>query len=138
MTRTLYTLAILAPLAALVAWQQGGLAELRGAGVALGYVVGGLVSLWGIALQRHTLRHRPERLTAVSAVDFGTKLAVVLVFATLPRFVPGTAELWDWRAFLLSFAVVAVAVLVVGTADAVKAIPRSASTPGQQPGSSAG
>ncbi len=138
MTRTLICLAILTPIAALVVWQQGGLAELRGAGVALGFGVGALVSLWGIYFQRHTLRHRPERMTAASAIDFGTKLVVVLVGASLPHVLPRTAELWDWRTFLLSFAVVSVAVLVVGTADAVKALTQPASSSGQRTGSTAG
>ena len=142
MKRTLTCLAILAPVAALVVWQQGGLGELRGAGVALGYAIGALVSLWGIYFQRHTLRHRPERMTAASAIDFGTKLVVVLVGASLPHVLPRTAELWDWRAFLLTFAVVSVAVLVLGTADAVKALtqpaPSSASSDGQRTGSTAG
>jgi MFS family permease len=143
MTRTLLTIALLLPVAALAVWQVGGLVELRGAGVALGYAVGALVSVWGIYLQRHTLRHRPERMTAASAIDFGTKLVVVLVGAALPHLVPRVAELWDWRSFLLSFAVVSVATLIVGTADAVKALSRTApaaslDTPGQHTGSSAG
>lgn len=142
MKRTLITLAILAPVAALVSWQHGGLAELRGAGVALGFAVGALVSLWGIYFQRHTLRHRPERMTAASAIDFGTKLVVVLVGASLPHVLPRTAELWDWRSFLLTFAVVSVAVLIVGTADAVKVLTQPAPSPsssdGQRTGHTAG
>lgn len=140
MTRTLISVAVLLPIAILACWQSGGLAELRGAGIALGYGVGALVSVWGIYFQRHTLRHRPERMTAATAIDFGTKLVVVLVGATLPHLLPRVAELWDWRSFLLSFAIVSVVVLVVGTADAVKALARPASheSSGTQTGSSAG
>ncbi|MDF1800065.1 MAG: hypothetical protein P1V81_12880 [Planctomycetota bacterium] len=140
MNRTLLSVALLLPIAIVACWQHGGLAELRGAGIALGYGVGALVSVWGIYLQRHTLRHRPERMTAATAIDFGTKLLVVLVGATLPHLMPRVAELWDWRSFLLTFAIVSVVVLTVGTADAVKAIARPASheSPGTQTGSSAG
>lgn len=127
MTRTLTSLLILLPICGYVAWRFGGPADVRGMGVVVGYVVGAAVSLWGIAFQRHTLKHRPERASTASVIDFGVKLLVVLLGAMALTGIPELRELCDWRAFLLTFASISLVVLTFGTMDAVRVLGSSES-----------
>jgi len=126
-TRTLLSLLLLLPICGYVAWRLGGPAEVRGMGVVVGYVVGAAVSLWGIAYQRHTLKHRPEKAATASVIDFGVKLLVVLAGAMALTGIPELAELCDWRTFLLTFASISLVVLTFGTFDAVRVLGTSTS-----------
>lgn len=130
MTRTLLSLAVLAPLAGVVVWQLGGVADAKGLGVLVGYVVGTLVSLWGIYFQRHTLKHRPEKGSNAVVIDFAVKLVVVLAGAMVLTSMPEAAARCDWRAFLLTFASVSLVVLSFGTADAVRVLKHPKPTSG--------
>ena len=126
MTRTLTSLLILLPICGYVAWRLGGPSEVQGMGVIVGYVVGAAVSFWGIAYQRHVLKHRPEKAATASVIDFGVKLGVVLIGAMALTGMPELAELCDWRAFLLTFASISLVVLTFGTVDAVRVLGSSA------------
>lgn len=128
MTRTLISLALLAPIAGVVAWQLGGAASARGLGVLVGFGVGVLVSIWGIYFQRHTLQHRPEKASNAVVIDFAVKLVVVLAGAITLTSLPEAAARCDWRAFLLSFASVSLVVLSFGTADVVRVLSNPAPT----------
>ena len=133
MTRTLLSLAIAAPLAGAVVWQRGGVDDAEGMGVLVGFVVGALVSLWGIYFQRHTLLHRPEKGSQAVVIDFAVKLVVVLAGAIVLTAMPDVGAHCDWRAFLLTFASVSLVVLTFGTHDAVRVLknPSTASEPVQ-------
>jgi hypothetical protein len=121
MTRTLISLLVLLPIAAIVAWYLG-FETPRGVAVLVGYGVGSAVSWWGIFYQRHTMMHRPERMSSATVIDFGVKLVVVLVGAIVLRYVPEFAAKCDWRAFLLTFAGISTVVLTFGTVDVVRAL----------------
>ena len=100
-------------------------------GVLVGYVVGASVSLWGIAYQRHVLKHRPEKAATASVIDFGVKLGVVLIGAMALTGMPELAERCDWRTFLLTFASISLVVLTFGTVDAVRVLGNQA--PAKEP-----
>jgi hypothetical protein len=119
MLRTTISVLVLAPVAGALAWWTGGP---LGLGIALGFLVGAGVAATGVAYQRHVLRRHPEQAMTASLVAFGAKLMVVGMSAFAMHFLPQIAERMDWTGFLLSFVAASLAILLIGTADAVSVL----------------
>lgn len=114
MTRTLVAILVGFALAALAA---SALEPRPRAGVLTGYLLGASVASAGTSWQRRALRRRPERVTAVMALSFLAKLAVILVSALAVRYVEPLARVADWKSFLVAFAGGAYLCLMAGVLD---------------------
>lgn len=93
-----------------------------GNGVVLGYFAGALSTGATLFWQRHELVHRPERLLVTALTGFAIKFAVVLGGALYLRESASAAAYFDWRSFLIAFAVSAILILIPGTIDNVRAM----------------
>jgi len=119
MTRTTASTLVLALVAGVCSWSLGGsLGASVLAGFLLGATVGNAVALW----HRHVARTRPAFLLPALVGGFGLKLFLLVGLTAVFRFVPYAAERIDWRGFALSFAIVAIALLLVSTPEAARAL----------------
>jgi len=122
MTRLILATAVGALAAGVAAWQIGGTI---GNGVLLGYLLGAAMSGLGGLYQRHVLRTAPRLAFQAMGLSFGTKLAAMVVFAVVFRYVEPCARRADWRGFLIAFAFAVVVVLPFAALDAVRGAPRA-------------
>lgn len=119
MTRTTTTTLLLGLAAGICAWSLGGT---PGAGVLAGFLLGATVGQALAGWHRKVARTRPDFLLAALVGGFGIKLVLLVGLTAVFRFVPYAAERIDWRGFALSFAVVAITLLLVSTPDAARAL----------------
>ena len=115
---TLATLACLALVALLGATLEG----MRGNGVLLGGLAGIGITTLGIAYQRQVLERRPELTFGVLGLFLLVKLGVLLALAIACAKWEPVASRADAMATLLTFAVTAFAVLMVGTFENARAL----------------
>ncbi len=114
---------VLAVLGAFAAWRLGlPEGDARGAGVLGGVLLGAATALMAAGWQRHLTIHRPR--LAIQAVGLGMLVKMMVMGASFLALylVPALGERLDPAAFLVSFAVAALALLLSGTADLVKVL----------------
>ena len=119
MTPTTISTLILAVVAGVCAWSVGGVV---GSGILAGFLIGAMLGTALATWQKKVARTRPDMLLAMLVGGFGLKLVLLVGLTAFFRFVPYAAERLDWRAFALSFAVVAIALLLVSTPQAARAL----------------
>ncbi len=119
MTPTTLGTLILLPAGAAVAWVLGGRA---GTGVLSGVLLGAAIALSSAAYQRYAAHARPALVLPAFALSFLVKLAALVGFAVLFRYVDFAQARVDWRHFAGSFALASVVLLFISAPEAARAL----------------
>ena len=117
MTRTLITTLLALSAAAFIAWSIGGV---LGAGVLIGGLGGASAASVGVLLQVNIAKTAPKRLFGAMVAAFMIKMFAALAGALVFRYVEAAAARADWQAFLVSFALSAVVVMMAGIFDLMR------------------
>ena len=119
MNLTTLATALLMLASAAIAWWLGGAV---GAGVLAGCLLGAGIAGCSASYQRRLAASAPARVFSAFALAFLVKLFALVAFTAFFRYVDPAARLVDWRSFVLSFTIVAVALLLFSTPEAARAL----------------